>query len=158
MGLDSWDELTLFAEDSPAKTSPSQVSVLDLPDTEQVSSGTHSILRPISKRDSSSWRTCQDCSAPTVDTTSESLSLHWPTQGIRMSNGEFWIRSSSECPNVAVASSLSQILEQHTDDRYLLSAKACAGILRRATRRGKKLPEPLAVALEAVAWPVTPTA
>jgi hypothetical protein len=45
---------------------------------------------------------------------------------------------------------LSDILESHVPERYLLSAKACAGILRRAQRRGKTLPEPLRVALEAV--------
>jgi hypothetical protein len=31
--------------------------------------------------------------------------------------------------------------------RYFLSAKACAGILRRAAKRGKKVPEILAAAL-----------
>ena len=35
--------------------------------------------------------------------------------------------------------------------RYYLSAKACAGILRRAEKRGKKLPEQLQAALEEVA-------
>jgi hypothetical protein len=33
--------------------------------------------------------------------------------------------------------------------KYWLSAKACAGILRRASARGKDLPEALRVALEA---------
>jgi hypothetical protein len=35
--------------------------------------------------------------------------------------------------------------------RFFLSAKACAGILRRAERRGKALPPMLKEALEAVA-------
>jgi hypothetical protein len=35
--------------------------------------------------------------------------------------------------------------------RFFLSAKACAGILRRAEKRGKKLPEQLQAALLAVA-------
>ena len=35
-----------------------------------------------------------------------------------------------------------------TPDRYYLSAKACAGILRRAERRGKELPDLLRVVLE----------
>ena len=48
--------------------------------------------------------------------------------------------------------SLSEILETGPiDHRYFLSAKACAGILRRAEKRGKVLPEPLALALKAVA-------
>ena len=58
--------------------------------------------------------------------------------------------SSSECPNDAVASSLSDILE--TGDlppRYFLSRRACEGILRRAEKRGRQLPAPLRQALEA---------
>nr|WP_245004887.1 DNA cytosine methyltransferase [Paraburkholderia sacchari] len=48
--------------------------------------------------------------------------------------------------------SLSDILEigDHLQ-RYFLSAKACVGILRRAAKRGKELPEPLQRALAAVA-------
>ena len=48
--------------------------------------------------------------------------------------------------------SLSDILEDSgsVPQRYFLSAKACAGILRRAEKRGKVLPEPLVRALRAV--------
>jgi hypothetical protein len=45
---------------------------------------------------------------------------------------------------------LSQILETNTPDKYCLSAKACAGILRRAEKRGKELPQMLKEALEEV--------
>jgi hypothetical protein len=38
--------------------------------------------------------------------------------------------------------------------RYYLSAKACQGILRRAEKRGKALPDALKVALESVAGPI----
>jgi predicted nucleic acid-binding protein len=66
--------------------------------------------------------------------------------------GECWTLSSSECPSDAVASSLSDILETGAvPRRYFLSAKACAGILRRAAKRGKKLPDLLAAALASVA-------
>jgi hypothetical protein len=41
--------------------------------------------------------------------------------------------------------------------RYFLSPKACAGILRRAAKRRKKLPAVLAAALESVAGATTPT-
>jgi hypothetical protein len=44
---------------------------------------------------------------------------------------------------------LSDILEASPDPKYLLSPKACSGILRRAERRGKALPEPLEAALRA---------
>ena len=48
-------------------------------------------------------------------------------------------------------SSLSDILEMGpVPDRYYLTAKACAGILRRAEKRGKELPPQLARALLAV--------
>jgi len=46
---------------------------------------------------------------------------------------------------------LSEVLESGpVPERYFLSAAACAGILRRAERRGKKLPEHLEAALRAV--------
>ncbi len=55
-------------------------------------------------------------------------------------------------PNVAVASSLSQVLERGSiPQKYFLSKKACAGILRRAENRGKRLPDALRLALERVA-------
>lgn len=61
--------------------------------------------------------------------------------------------NTSECPNGgAVSSSLPDVLETGPiPSRYYLSAKACAGILRRAERRGKKLPEHLESILMAVA-------
>jgi hypothetical protein len=43
---------------------------------------------------------------------------------------------------------LSSILEVNAPEKYYLSAKACEGILRRAERRGKQLPEMLRIALE----------
>ena len=55
--------------------------------------------------------------------------------------------NTGECPNVAVESRLSQILEAAPLLKYCLSAKACLGILRRAERRGKDLPEKLKTAL-----------
>jgi hypothetical protein len=57
-----------------------------------------------------------------------------------------------EFPSGAAASSLSDILEiGDVPQRYFLSAKACAGILRRAEKRGKALPTTLRLALEQVA-------
>jgi len=45
---------------------------------------------------------------------------------------------------------LSQVLEQGSiPAKYYLSAKACAGILRRAEKRGKALPTMLLQALQA---------
>ena len=61
---------------------------------------------------------------------------------------EFSTASFGECPSVVVESRLSQILEDTPPLKYFLSAKACAGILRRAKRRGKELPPELKLALE----------
>lgn len=58
-------------------------------------------------------------------------------------------RNGGECPNAAVESRLSQILEASPHPKYYLSAKECQGILNRAARRGKDLPEALRKALEA---------
>jgi hypothetical protein len=58
----------------------------------------------------------------------------------------------SAWPNDAAVCSLSQVLETGSiPQRFFLSAKACAGILRRAEKRGKELPMPLRIALTAVA-------
>ena len=55
--------------------------------------------------------------------------------------GELMTRNTGECPNAAVVSRLSQILEETPLPKYNLTAKACQGILRRAERRGKNLPK-----------------
>ena len=43
---------------------------------------------------------------------------------------------------------MSQILMAEVPEKYYLSPKACLGILRRASARGKELPEVLKKALE----------
>lgn len=53
-----------------------------------------------------------------------------------------------EMPIEPMPTKLSQILEENADPKYRLSARACAGILRRANKRGKELPEILKQALE----------
>lgn len=71
--------------------------------------------------------------------------LSWETDGALL--GELLTRSFGESPSVVVESALWRILEDTPHPKYSLSAKACLGILRRAERRGKTLPEPLKVAL-----------
>jgi DNA (cytosine-5)-methyltransferase 1 len=63
-----------------------------------------------------------------------------------------WLGDSSmlnigECPNAERESLLSWILEDNVPQKYYLSARACQGILTRASRRGKPLPEVLRQAL-----------
>ena len=63
-------------------------------------------------------------------------------------HGEHLMLNTTEYPNEDVESFLSQILQMNVQEKYYLSAKACQGILRRAEKRGKELPEILRKALE----------
>ena len=83
----------------------------------------------------------------------------WETGGVLL--GEYTMDSfgeqpstlMEECsfpalPNGVEESHLSRILQEAVHPKYSLSAKACTGILNRADRRGKELPEILRKALE----------
>ena len=62
--------------------------------------------------------------------------------------GAYMMRSFGEFPNEERESRLSQILEENPHPKYSLSPRACRGILRRAKKRKKKLPELLEKALK----------
>lgn len=81
--------------------------------------------------------------------------------------GDLWTLNTSEYLNAAKGSPLSwitgvttqrtyyyresrlsEILQTDASEKYYLSARACEGILRRADKRGKELPEVLKTALE----------
>ena len=66
------------------------------------------------------------------------------------SHGESLTLSIGEFPNVAVESSLSQILQKRNDvpQKYFLSKRGCLGILRRAAAKNKVLPMELEQALK----------
>jgi hypothetical protein len=87
----------------------------------------------------------------------EALASSRVRQGTTTSPGACLTANTSELPSDAAVSSLSQVLEPQVASKYYLSPKACAGILRRAEKRGKKLPERLAAALEAVVRAGIPT-
>jgi hypothetical protein len=79
------------------------------------------------------------------------LSEGWSNSGISRP-GECLTLSTSEYPSDVAVCSLSQVLETgEIPQKFYLSQKACSGILRRAEKRGKTLPEPLEAALKAVA-------
>lgn len=78
----------------------------------------------------------------------EKESVSWLTSTALRQEGFCLTLNLSERPRVANPTLLSEILEEDADPRYNLSAKACRGILNRANRRGKKLPEILQTALE----------
>src|SRR5699024_5071488 len=72
------------------------------------------------------------------------------------SHGGSSMPNISEWPNDADVCLLSQVLEQGSvQQRYYLSSRACAGILRRAATRGRELPPLLKGALLAQAVTVT---
>ena len=62
--------------------------------------------------------------------------------------GEYMMHSFGEFPSEEKESRLSQILEEAPHQKYSLSAKACQGILKRAEKRGKTLPQTLREVLE----------
>lgn len=66
----------------------------------------------------------------------------WPSSAIGGPTGCLTL-SSSEWPNDGVVCLLSQVLERQPIPRkYYLTPQAAAGILRRAAKRGKKMPPP----------------
>ena len=70
-----------------------------------------------------------------------------PTEFLTL-NGAEHTGIQEPCRSVEGVSSLSDVLEiSQVPQRFYLSAKACKGILRRAERRGKKLPQMLKDAL-----------
>ena len=108
--------------------------------------------------DGSFGKTSRASSLPTGGGPLAAFSGKWRGSGM-VSPGEYWTFSTSEWNHIREPSpsgggvcSLSDILETGGHlSRYCLSPKACAGILRRAERRGKTLPEHLAAALRRMA-------
>ena len=72
--------------------------------------------------------------------------LSW--QKISHSHGGYLMLSTGEFPKEEDASILSAILMEEVPEKYYLSPMACQGILRRASERGKALPDVLKEALE----------
>jgi len=168
------EELTLFPAEALAKTSPWLDNVKDWMGQEADCSGTSaaSLIRQLPV--GFSGRTSLELCPPTTDMISLPCCGGSPAHipGCPMEGGtpQVWwsdpngglfggclTLNGSEWPNDAAVSSLSQVLEDRVDQKYCLSPKACSGVLRRAERRGKKLPAPLEEALRAVAHAPTPT-
>jgi len=70
----------------------------------------------------------------------------WSSAGMACAGGYLTL-SISEWPNAAAVCSLSEVLEADAPQKYYLSAKAASGILRRAEKSGRELPERLHLAL-----------
>jgi len=138
--------------DSLAKTYPWLGNVLDWLVREAASSTKSPGLLTRLKPNGSSSKMYLAYSPVNAEQTWEQLSERWSTSGMAWP-GECLMHSTSEFPSGgAVSSSLRNVLEtQPVLPKFYLSAKACEGIIRRAERRGKKLPETLDGALRSQA-------
>lgn len=138
------------SEDSPAPTYPWPAVVKawleKRPDSS--SSSYASLLRslPVGWSSKTSMASCR----LTEDGTWEPSSERWgdagfggPTVAVTLNGGDH--------PSDGAASFLSDILEPHVHQRFFLSPKACRGLILRAARRGKALPELLESVLRKVA-------
>lgn len=146
---------TSSLEERPVSPSQSQVSEADL--LTVAATSRLSLLDWLVRYgpSGSSGKMCQASYPAEAGETLAPSSERWLNSGMA-SRGECLTLATSEFHSDAVESFLSGVLEaQPLPERYFLSPKACAGILRRAKKRGKTLPEPLAVALEAVAGRLT---
>ena len=122
-------------------------------------------------------KTCQGHSVPTAEKISEPcwkslpawnsqtllfLDLRGEANGAKLEQSPetdgLWLGDSltlniGEFPREESASRLSQIFEVNAPEKYYLSKRACQGILTRASKRGKKLPDLLETALlEMIRW------
>lgn len=146
--------LTSSVADSPAKTSQSPDDEQDSQATDPACSSSSHESRTLfsATEDGSSLRTFPDFFPPTVDGISPSYSRRWPSSGFTTSPGVCWTADTSECPSGAGAfSSLADVLLDQVPARFFLSPRAAAGILRRAAKRDRDLPEHLQEALQALA-------
>ena len=73
------------------------------------------------------------------------LGAYWETVGALP--GVSMMLNFGASPSVVRESTLSQILDLNAPEKYSLSPTACAGIIRRADKRGKELPSMLWEAL-----------
>ena len=137
---------------SRAKTLAKQASVQDSQQEPAAAWHSHSLtLWPNADLGGWSWKTSQVYLAPTTALTSPDFSVKWSHAGSIQSHGVYLMPGISESPSDAAVCLLSQVLEPTAPSRFCLSSKASAGILRRATRRGKTLPPALQAALELTA-------
>jgi hypothetical protein len=108
--------------------------------------------------DGSFGKTCRECLVHPEDGILVPSSAGYGNWGISTPTG-CWTLNGAEHTGIPMpsrsagdVSSLSDVLEtQPLPQKYCLSAKACNGILKRAERRGKKLPQMLKAALEQAA-------
>ena len=105
-----------------------------------------------------SWRDLLGLMTPSIRQQDGAVRV-WFLDPSEQQRGASWMPNISAWPNDAHVCSLSSVLETAPiPQKYYLSSKACAGILRRAEKRGKELPPQLKAALEEVARITSPQA
>ena len=141
-------QLTFWSEELPASPSASPDSDKGsmIPEADSCSAFLRSL--EVANLDGWSGKTCPVSCHRTEDGILAPSSGGWRSSGTGGPIGS-WTLSFSESPRDVAECLLSDVLEtSDVPDRFYLSPKACAGILRRAQRRGKTLPQQLRDALE----------
>ncbi len=145
------NQLTFLSGEPPANPSASRGFAKGLPTPEAISCLRFLQSLNVSGLNGLSGKTYPASCQVAEDGILAPSSGRWGSWGMG-SPTEFSTLNGSEWPSAAAVCSLSDTLETGAvPQRFFLSAKACAGILRRAEKRGKALPPPLRDALLAVA-------
>ena len=145
------DQLTFLSEEPPVNPSQLQDSERDW--QTRVATSCSPALRLLADIGPDGWfgRTSPASYHPTEERILPAYFEGWQNAGMGGATESLTL-NSSEWPSDGVACSLSDILETgDVPQRYFLSARACAGILRRAEKRGKELPTALLLALTNIA-------
>ena len=141
-------QMSLLA-DLPAPVSPSRESELAWMESLVSCTNTYELFGRL-LQGGSSGKTSHTYLPSSEEALSDSFSQRWLAAGTSW-RGECLTLNGSALSNDAVVSSLSDTLETgRVQQRHYLTAKACNGILTRARRREKTLPEQLEQALEEV--------
>ena len=156
--LGAYRQLTLWSEALPASPSASPDSGKGSPTLAADSCCDFLKSLEVTGLDGLSGKMSPASCHRTEDGILEPCSGGWKNSGTGGPIGS-WTLSFSESPREGVECLLSDVLEtSDVPQRFFLSPKACAGILRRAARRGKTLPAMLATALKAQALHALSTA
>ena len=140
-------QLTFWSEEPPANLSPSLDLGKDWKTLVETSCSPISQWLTTLNPNGFYGKTYQEYSLATEDMTSQPYFKGWLNSGMGSPTG-FLTLNISECHKDADVCSLSDVLEiGEVQPKFYLSPKACAGILRRADKRGKKLPDMLKAAL-----------
>ena len=131
------DQLTFLSEELPAKASPSRASAKGLMTPEAISCLHFLQSLNVTGLDGLSGKMSPVSCHPTGDGILEPSSQRWGSWGTGGPLGS-WTHNGSEWPKDVDVCSLSDVLETRpVPQRFFLSPKACAGILRRLTSKGK---------------------